>query len=102
MIDYITDIELKLPISNLSLSILKDYTIMNLGNETCSTEYIIEHGKWALNPCRDRCDENPQCKFFYSNERNGCHLYSSCDDKRFPAVIGNTFEKQKGAMPSKY
>ena len=73
---------------------------MNLGNETCSAEYIIEHKKRELHPCRDRCDENPKCNFFYHNENNECHLYRLCDDKRIPKVIGDTFEKQKGDMPS--
>ena len=84
-------------ILNLLIFHVKDYTLMDLGNETCSSEFKVEDpGKLGLPQCRKRCDENQECKFFFFNDQRGCHLYGSCDKTRSPVVIGYTYEKQKG------
>ena len=74
---------------------------MDLGNETCSSEFKVEDpGRMGLTQCRERCDENQECKFIFFNVKRGCHFYRSCDNKRSPDIIGHTFKKQKGDIMS--
>ena len=46
--------------------------------------------------CKEKCDEDERCAFFFINSKRWCALYQSCDQKRKPTNSGYTFKRLKG------
>ena len=72
------------------------YTVLLQNKKrTCNTKYGL-NGLMTRNTtkCREHCDRNSGCKYMFLNDGGGCHLYSSCIDKRTAEWYGSTYQKK--------
>ena len=63
--------------------------------QTCDDKYrITEMENSEEAKCKEQCDKNSECAFFFFNEGNWCILYKMCTDKRTVAgKKGSTYKK---------
>ena len=64
---------------------------------TCATKFAVGgKSRTTREICKEDCNNNPDCKFFFFNEKNWCGLYSSCDQLRTTKDGGTTYKKIRG------
>lgn len=64
-------------------------------SQTCSDSHLYstvcsERASCSLSQCAERCAVDRDCRFFFSNVRGGCMLYTSCDNTRTATSQGRT------------
>lgn len=69
-------------------------------NETCSNDFrfskiCIPSAPCEVESCAEFCDELSECTWFFSNSKKACHLFTSCDEKRFSSFEGVTCQKSE-------
>ena len=74
---------------------------------SCSHKFAVKiHIEMDTMECKQICDEDPSCNYFYTNDTKYCMIYEFCGDfvdtkKDTRTVLGRsgaTFEKIKGII----
>ena len=90
-------------IPHLLLHLVKGYNILISNNRT-TCQFTQEGNKIRrestnLEACRDMCDKDDECNFFFINSKQKCVTYRQCDEdkrERRGGEPGTTYEKIKG------
>ena len=72
---------------------------------TCSDEYFLSqiiHMSHKSNlhkslwECKEMCDKDERCAYFFMNTDEWCATYKSCHQTRIPKLFGSTYKKHDG------
>ena len=67
--------------------------------ESCSYDSVISiHMDFNLEKCKELCDTDEKCRFFFIDVQLTCVAYESCNDRRQTNFVGTTFGKYKGNL----
>ena len=80
---------------SFSVSFVPGYTVAyQQGKKSCSFDYVISiHNDFNLKRCKELCDADEDCIFFFFNVDLACIAYESCHDYSVTKVAGQTFRK---------
>ena len=69
-------------------------TLLRNQKLTCNDKFRIEYSSnQNTSKCKEFCDQNTGCKYFFFHDGAACILYSSCIEKRTPGFYGSTYQK---------
>ena len=78
----------------LSVSVSGYDVLKDKKNETCDAKNrISKHTDYTIQQCKDLCDSQTTCKFFFVNADYICSSYTSCNDRLGSFLPGSTFQK---------
>ena len=82
------------------INLVQGYTRQILNDkETCHDKDRLDTENWyALDKCKNLCNKNRDCRYFYVSENHWCVTYKDCNEHRTTDSSGSTYKKLEDAV----